>query len=400
MPRLPRIYIEGALYYITSEGNQNRDLFNDKTDYDTYLELLAKYKKELGFKLFAFVLLPRHLHLLIEPKGNVTISTIMHDLNSLYTKAFNSRYQRKGHLFQGRFKSILIEKEPYLTALTRYVHLNPKRTGLVNQAADYSFSSYKLYISDQATKEAAKELRFPDIKDEIREVFDFFKEENKQKAYEDFVLSVTDKENFEMARLLHRKAFVGSKAFLEDIEKKMKDSFQEEEKVRVQSRSYKIFIILGALIIAVLGMATFYFYASNLESRKQFNLFMYEFSRNLAFTSSEVKKETLKANLDNSEWEIRLTSSVSKEIINDILTFKNGKVVSSNLSTLGFPESNYSITAKDDGSMVWETIQTREDQSTATWYGVWNKDSMKGILSQHLATGEALDYSFVSIKRR
>jgi REP element-mobilizing transposase RayT len=399
MPRLPRIYIEGALYYITSQGNQNRDLFNGEKDYESYLELLAKYKKEYGFKLFAFVLLPKHLHLLVELKNNVAISAIMHDLNSLYTKAFNSRYQRKGHLFQGRFKSILLEKKEYLVRLTRYMHLNPKRANMAIELKDYPFSSYQLYIGNQATKEAVKELRFPNIHSEIEEVFSSFNESDKQKAYQDFVVAGSERDSFEIARLLHRKAFVGSREFMETVKEKMKSAAVEEDKARAQSRPYKLFIILGAIAITILGATTLYFYANSIETRKRFDLFMYDFSRNLVFTTSQTKKEVVNT-LDNSKWDIMLTHGSSGDQKSDVLVFENIKFSSSNLLGLGFPSSNYSITANNDGSNVWETMQTKDDGSTATWYGVWTENSMKGILSQHMATGESFDYSFVSVKRR
>ncbi|MFC1708969.1 transposase [Candidatus Omnitrophota bacterium] len=402
MPRLPRVYIEGALYYITSQGNQNRNLFNDKMDYDNYLELLAKYKKEHGFKLFAFVLLPRHVHLLIELKSNVTISAIMHDLNSLYTKVYNGRYQRKGHLFQGRFKSILIEKEPYLAMLTRYAHLNPKRSDMVGSAQEYAFSSYKLYISDPVTEDAVKDFKLPDIKGEIAEVFSSFKEADKQKAYEEYVTGITDEENFEIGRLLHRKAFVGSREFIENIKEKMEAASKEEQQVRVRSMPYKFFIIAGTLVIIALGIVTFYLYARNLETSKRFNLFMYEFGQNFqdfSFASPEAKKEEVVITLDGSKWDILLTSRSSDDSTNDVLTFEDDKVVSSILFGEGFTSSYYSVTTKKDGSVIWETMQTKEDGSTATWYGVWSGDKMKGILSQHMAGEEKIDYSFVSKKR-
>ncbi|MFC1646416.1 transposase [Candidatus Omnitrophota bacterium] len=396
MPRLPRIYIEGALYYVTSKGNQNRNLFNDKIDYDNYLELLAKYKKEHGFKLFAFALLPKHLHLLIELKSNVTISAIMHDLNSLYTKVYNNRYQRKGHLFQGRFKSVLIEKTGYLTELTRYIHSNPVRSGIVSRPQDYPFSSYHIYISDEEAAKAVKELKVPDIQIEVNEVFSFLKGDDRQKAYQDYADSSGDKENFATAKSLHRKAFVGSGSFIEDIKKKIENSSKEEQGARVRSRPYKIFIILGTFLIIALGATALYLYNNNLEASKRFDLLMYEFSRNLVFTPSEIKKEAV--GIDNSTWQIRVTSSASGESNNDILSFQGRKIASENLVLSGFSASNYSTTAKDDGTLVWETMQTREDGATATWYGVLSGDTMKGILAQRSADGESEDYSFVSVK--
>lgn len=129
MPREPRIYIENVLYFVTAKGDEDRHLFNDHQDFAEYLRSLSKYKKEYGFKLFAYTLLPKSLYLLIELKNNVKISQIMHDLNSRYTKAYNNHYGKKGHLFQSRFKSVLIEKEDYLMRISRYIHLLPKESG-------------------------------------------------------------------------------------------------------------------------------------------------------------------------------------------------------------------------------------------------------------------------------
>ena len=98
MPRLPRVNVEGALYYITCRGIDNNSIFLADEDYRTYLKLLWKYKQEYGFKLFSFVLLANHLHLLLELRSGLTISEIMHRVNSLYTKYFNAKYSRTGHL--------------------------------------------------------------------------------------------------------------------------------------------------------------------------------------------------------------------------------------------------------------------------------------------------------------
>ena len=118
MSRLPRIHIEGVLYYVTCRGAHEQQLFEQKKDYEMYTELLAKYRKEYEFKLFGYVLLSRHIHLLIEPSERATISEIMHVLNTSYSKYFNSEHQRKGHLFRERFKTCFVEKGPYLARLT------------------------------------------------------------------------------------------------------------------------------------------------------------------------------------------------------------------------------------------------------------------------------------------
>src|SRR5690348_9657940 len=122
MPRLPRIQVDGAIYYVTSKGSENQLVFKDKADQKMYTELLAKYKTLHGFKLYAYSLMPERLSLLIEPGSDSTISEVMHSLNSFYTKYFNSRYDRRGPLFESRFKSVFVEKAAYLVPLTRYIH--------------------------------------------------------------------------------------------------------------------------------------------------------------------------------------------------------------------------------------------------------------------------------------
>lgn len=140
---VPKIYIEGALYSVTSRGDNEEVIFKDKADYEKYLELLKKYKEQYGFKLYAFCLMPNHLHLLFELKPDLTISDIMHDLNANYTKYFNAKYARKGHLFQERFKMNILEKELYLSDIITYIHLNPISSGLIKDIADYPYSGNK-----------------------------------------------------------------------------------------------------------------------------------------------------------------------------------------------------------------------------------------------------------------
>ncbi len=125
MPRLPRIHLEKAIYYVTSKGTHNEIVFREEADYRMYLELLAKYKNQHKFKLYSYSLLPDRLHLLIETSEGASISEIMHDLNSLYTKYYNGRYVRRGHLFEARFKSVLVEKLNYLLPMTRHIHHTP-----------------------------------------------------------------------------------------------------------------------------------------------------------------------------------------------------------------------------------------------------------------------------------
>lgn len=135
----------GGLYHITTRGNERKDIFRNDKDRKHYLKTLIRYKEELKFYLYCYMLMPNHTHLLIEtPLGN--IAKIMLCVNTNYTTYFNKKYNRVGHLFQGRYKSIIVDKENYLLELIRYIHLNPVRAGIVERPEDYKWSSHKKYL--------------------------------------------------------------------------------------------------------------------------------------------------------------------------------------------------------------------------------------------------------------
>ncbi len=141
----PRFCFDGALYHVTARGNNREPIFLDERDYRQYLRLLRQYKDRFQFTLHAYALMPNHVHLILEPAVETTVSRVMQCLTIAYTKWFNRRYRRVGHVFQGRFHSKLIDKETYLLVASRYVHLNPVRANLVRQPADYPWSSYRAY---------------------------------------------------------------------------------------------------------------------------------------------------------------------------------------------------------------------------------------------------------------
>ena len=146
MARKPRIEYSGAFYHIIVRGNQRQDIFLADDDRNEYLKRLIRYKEKCGFILYAYVLMTNHVHLLIEtPKD--TISRVMQLINFTYTQYFNRKYDKVGHLFQGRYKSYLCDKDEYLTALVRYIHLNPVRAGISSSPEDYFWSSHKEYLA-------------------------------------------------------------------------------------------------------------------------------------------------------------------------------------------------------------------------------------------------------------
>ncbi len=173
MARTLRLEFKKALYHIISRGNEKKAIFKDKKDYIKLLKILKETKEKFNYKLYVYVLMPNHYHFIIETL-NANLSRIMHTINSGYTTWFNHRYKRSGHLFQGRYKSILVDKDTYLLELSRYIHLNPLRANIVSSPENYEYSSYQEY-----TKKS--KYRLVDKKD-IMEYFN-----NNSKRFEEFV---------------------------------------------------------------------------------------------------------------------------------------------------------------------------------------------------------------------
>lgn len=144
MPRPLRLELEGAIYHVVARGNNRRLLFVDDVDREVYLDRLARCRTRYGFSLYAYCLMDNHVHLVVE-RGAVSLSRIMLSLHSFYGQRFNRRHDRVGHLFQGRYKAYLVERDRYLLALLRYVHANPVKAGLVARAERYRWSSARCY---------------------------------------------------------------------------------------------------------------------------------------------------------------------------------------------------------------------------------------------------------------
>jgi REP element-mobilizing transposase RayT len=140
MARKPRIEFPGALYHVIARGNQRRRTFFNPEDYENYLSRLWSYHEKFHFTLYAHCLMPNHIHLLIE-SAEVPLSKIMQAIQFSYTQSFNRRHKKVGHLFQGRYKAVLCQKDEYLLELVRYIHLNPVRAGIVKDPKNYNPNS-------------------------------------------------------------------------------------------------------------------------------------------------------------------------------------------------------------------------------------------------------------------
>jgi putative transposase len=142
MARPLRLDFAGALHHVTSRGNERRPIFRSNRDREAFLQLLAEAVKRFGWRVTAWVLMTNHFHLVIQtPEAN--LSRGMQWLNGTYADWFNRRHERSGHLFQGRFKSFIIEAETYSAEVLRYVVLNPVRAKMVARPEEYRWSSYR-----------------------------------------------------------------------------------------------------------------------------------------------------------------------------------------------------------------------------------------------------------------
>jgi REP element-mobilizing transposase RayT len=142
MSRPIRIEFPDALYHVTARGDRREDIFEDDADRQMFLTILEQVITQFNWLCQAWCLMDNHCHLMIQtPDGN--LSKGMRQLNGVYTQTSNRRHKRVGHLFQGRFKAILVDSDAYLLELARYVVLNPVRAGMVDKPGDWSWSSYR-----------------------------------------------------------------------------------------------------------------------------------------------------------------------------------------------------------------------------------------------------------------
>ena len=211
MARPLRIIFPGAFYHITARGNERKAVFKSKRDREKFLEYLETANERYNAVIHAFCMMDNHYHLLLEtPSGN--LSQIMRHINGAYTTYFNVKRARSGHLFQGRYKAILVERDEYAKELSRYIHLNPVRAKLVEAPEDYVWSSYIFYIGK---KKSPKWLR--------REfILGYFgsKASASQKEYLKFVQSLIGQEYDSPLRDVVGSVLLGSQDFINFIKQK------------------------------------------------------------------------------------------------------------------------------------------------------------------------------------
>jgi putative transposase len=142
--RRNRIEFDGAVYHVIQRSSNREKIFGKDTEKEYFLDLLAGYKKKFGYRLFGYVLMDNHYHLLLQT-GAIPLNKIMQRINFLYSKFYNQKNSRHGHVFGGRYKAGLVQDESYLFAILRYIHQNPVRANICINIPDYHWSSDHAY---------------------------------------------------------------------------------------------------------------------------------------------------------------------------------------------------------------------------------------------------------------
>jgi putative transposase len=145
MARRPRLFAADLLYHVIVRGNQRQKTFLTEADYQAYLERLARYRKKYDYCLYAYCLMPNHVHLLLQSSHH-PLGKFMQGLQQSYSQYFNLRHRKVGHVFQGRYKAIICDKDEYLLELIRYIHLNPVRAGMVKTPELYRYNGHQDYL--------------------------------------------------------------------------------------------------------------------------------------------------------------------------------------------------------------------------------------------------------------
>lgn len=223
MARPLRIEYPGAFYHVTSRGNEQKDIFKTQLDRKKFLSYLESSVMRYGAVIHVWCLMSNHYHLLMEtPSGN--LSQIMRHINGAYTTYFNIKRKRAGHLFQGRYKSILVEADSYAVELSRYIHLNPVRAGMAANLEGYQWSSYRSYIGLSEVPDWQKT-------DFIFGYFGGGTSEGTKQKYRRFVEEVLGKEYVSPLTATIASTILGSEEFVREVSKKYLSDRKSERNV-------------------------------------------------------------------------------------------------------------------------------------------------------------------------
>ena len=222
MARRPRLLAPGVLYHVIVRGNQRQKTFLGDSDYQAYLERLGRYRKRLGVIVYAYCLMPNHVHLLVET-GSQPLSRFMQGVQQSYTQYFNRKHRKVGHLFQGRYKAIVCDRDEYLLSLIRYIHQNPVRAKMVRKIDEYRYSGHREYAEGRVSEVL-----------EPRRVLDMI---GGRAGYRRFVQEGLEEGHREEYYRVEDQRFLGAEGFGEKLRRKAK----EEEILRPKKQLTVVF---------------------------------------------------------------------------------------------------------------------------------------------------------------
>jgi REP element-mobilizing transposase RayT len=395
------------------EGPSGEPIYKDAEDYQKYSSMLSQAKQEFGFKLFSYALLPDRIHLLIEPEEEHPVSQVMQKITPNYTKYYNSKYGRKGHLFPKRFRSVYVERNAYLSKLTRFIHLLPERSGVAAGFREYPYSSYAAYVTNAKTS----------VPVETAEVLRSLGATVAEDPYERYMLSADENEMEFLEKKLSRGSFLGSEEFTAKVRREIAlHAAQKEQEapaeeifaeapapsapvpeVSVSHGGWKMrpFILSGALFAAV--------------AFSVFSMTLSHSTLQVAPASKAVKAETapvskmiaratprtFKTPIEGMIWEVEIytvTKGGNAQPIKDQIRFNGKSFESYYFSSQGFSPSNYTVRVRENGAITWETMQRNPKGQIISWRGDLEGDQMAGVMSFQSDSKSAQDFSFMSKK--
>jgi putative transposase len=239
MARKPRLYFPGAVYHVILRGNAGQDIFSRDKDRLRFYFFIEEGRERFNYLIHAFCLMRNHVHLVLQV-GEISISRVLQNLSQRYTVWVNRQKGRTGHLFQGRYKAILIDADRYLLALVRYIHLNPIRAGIARVPEDYHWSSHRAYLgreqlpwlttstvlSQLSTKPSVARRKFQDF------VLEGMKEGRREDLHKGVVdVRILGDESFTDEVLITTRQTVGRRSTLDEVLKAVSEiySVQVEE---------------------------------------------------------------------------------------------------------------------------------------------------------------------------
>jgi|UniRef100_A0A7C6AGX3 putative transposase len=147
MPRIARSVVDGLIYHILNRGNGGQIVFRKEQDYRVFIELISSARIEFDIRIFAYCIMPNHFHIVAMPLRGENLSNFMHLIMTTHVRRYHKHYGTSGHIWQGRYKSFIVQENNYLLTVLRYVEGNPVRAKLVNSAVEWEWSSHRERIN-------------------------------------------------------------------------------------------------------------------------------------------------------------------------------------------------------------------------------------------------------------